>query len=118
MIDRETLHPMLARALAADKHDADERGMEWDPHAAATVALDALERMEANDLLEAMGVVPPGRDGRLLMLDLIREECQFESSGPRRPALLEAAHALDPTGETAQYVEQNAYPHEKENQDV
>jgi hypothetical protein len=57
MIDRDTLHPILHRALAADEHDVTERGMQWDPHAAATAVLDALEAMPTPDRLVAMGML-------------------------------------------------------------
>lgn len=121
MIDRDYLHPILLRALTAAQHD--ER---WDPHAhvdlpaVATTAIEALERVPTLELLRSMGALLPNAvtsmspQARDVVLDLIREECQFDSSGPRRPWLLDAARALDPTGETVRYVEQNAFPESEE----
>lgn len=41
--DREIAHQVISRALADDAEDVAERGLTWDPAAAATAALDALE---------------------------------------------------------------------------
>lgn len=41
--NREVAHQVISRALEDDRADTEERGIQWDHHAAATAALDALE---------------------------------------------------------------------------